>query len=65
MRSLIDHFLISEDVKQHVAKYYTVNNIDNNSDHAGIMLSIDLGLVIGMSTERKFTPRVAWYKATF
>lgn len=61
--SRIDHFFVSEYIKDHVS---SCNIIDNHlySDHVPLQLSIDIDIHHVETVERSFDVRKAWYKAS-
>ena len=61
--TLIDHFILSDNLKECVKSYSTKNSIDNCSDHCGILLSLDLSCETLKPVQSERAPRVAWYKA--
>ena len=38
--SLIDHFIVSENIQTHVEEYYTEDSIDNLSDHIPLFIQL-------------------------
>ena len=63
-RSHIDHFVVSNNLRGHIMKYYDVDSIDNRSDHLGIILELEQQIDHIPMSRKKYTPKTAWYKAT-
>ena len=62
-RSLIDHILVSENMKDILDDCYMFDDVSNGSDHIGIVSLFKLSCEFLASSTMKKTPRVAWYKA--
>lgn len=63
-RSLIDHIIVSKNLEQFLHQYYTVDSIDNTSDHLPVVAEFNFNCKY-LATERaKSEKRVAWYKAS-
>ena len=63
--STIDHFIVSEQLFQHcVLKQYLLHDIDNLSDHDVSCLHMQLDVTCFRLSDRVFTSRPSWAKAT-
>ena len=63
-RSLIDHFIVSDNILNCIIKYSTIDSFDCNSDHSAIMLTVDIPCSSVSYAKRNYEPKVAWYKAS-
>ena len=63
--SVIDHFLVSEQLFQHcVLKQYVSHDVDNMSDHDALCLRLQLDISCFRLSDRVFYSRPSWTKAT-
>ena len=60
-RSLIDHILVSSNVKDCVNSCTYVDNVDNSSDHIAIKVKLKLNCDYFASKDRIHTPKTALY----
>ncbi len=63
-RSLIDHMLISDNLKDIVEVCKTEDGIDNESYHIPVICSFNCKCTCLTEMQSQHYPRVAWYKAT-
>ena len=63
-RSHIDHVIVTENLNEYVNKYYTVDNIDNSSDHLPVIAEFVFTCEYLCTKKVSSTPRIAWYKAS-
>jgi hypothetical protein len=63
-KSHIDHFVVSNNLRGLIKRYYDVDSIYNKSDHLGIILELDQQIEHIPMSKKKYTPKTAWYKAT-
>ena len=60
--SIIDHFLISPNLKSSITSYEACTIYSNCSDHVPLVLSLDIDIEFHKTYEREFKPTVAWHK---
>ena len=63
-KTLIDHFLVSDNFKPAVLEYVTENTIDNCSDHKALILTLDMSCDSLKASHCQHSQKVAWYKAS-
>jgi len=63
-RSLIDHVVVNQNMKDYLTEFYTVDDIDNKSDHISVVANINISVEHFACTKKKHEPKVAWYKAS-
>ena len=63
-RSLIDHVLVSSNIKEFVKSCNPIDSIDNSSDHIAINVKLNLNCKYFTSKEITHLPKIAWYKAS-
>lgn len=64
-RSVIDHFICSENLHLSLSQYKSIHEGQNLSDHCPILLSISMDSVCHVEkTTRRFSPKAQWNKAT-
>ena len=63
-RSLIDHILISYNIRDCVKSCNSIDSVENNSDHIAINIELDINCDYFASSEISHLPRPAWYKAS-
>ena len=61
-RSLIDHFLVTENIQGFVNDFQVHESMNNSSDHIPIILNFDIKCEYFKLKERTFQPKIAWYK---
>ena len=62
--SIIDHFIVSDNLYMGIEEYESVHDGDNLSDHCPLLLKMNMSVNHGQSQERRYTRRFAWNKAT-
>ena len=63
-RSLIDHMLISNNCKDVVSAHFTIDDIENASDHLAVGTHVNIDCeYFNNSAEVNNVKRTAWYKA--
>ena len=63
-RSLIDHFFVTEALFNSLSHHYTIDSIDNVSDHCALLCSFKLNIKYCVRAEINSNERVKWQKAT-
>ena len=65
-RSLIDHFIVSDKIKDFVSCIYTIDSVDNPSDHVALCcdFNIDLNFIEVCIDKNNYEQRPCWYKAS-
>lgn len=61
-RSLIDHILITENVKDFICNFQSYETLDNSSDHIPLTLDLNINCEYLETKERIYKPKIAWYK---
>ena len=62
--STLDHFIISKSLFDYINEYRSLcGDVDNQSDHSAIIMSLSLNVKQHAINEQKFTPRKCWNKA--
>ena len=66
IRSLIDHFILSDNTMSGLHEYECIDAVENFSDHVAIMCTLDYAVQYCKSTEpaQKFISLPAWHKVT-
>ena len=65
-KSLIDHFIISSQILECVTNVCVMNDVENQSDHLPISLSINLPIEkVQIINERNFISKPKWFVADF
>ncbi len=63
--SIIDHIIISSSLMSTIKEYYVIDDIDNNSDHLPLLMTLDLSITkLTVLNERQFKSRPKWETAT-
>jgi len=62
-RSLIDHVLISDNLRKCVTSHFTIDDVDNASDHLAVVTEFSIACEDFAHVGAKFVPKTAWYKA--
>ena len=62
-RSLIDHIFVSDNMKYLIDSTYSIDNVDNESDHVAVITELKLNCDYFKTVPVKTEPRIAWYKA--
>ena len=61
-RSIIDHFIISDSLSEHINKHSTIDDVDNMSDHNPLYLQLSLPITIEhIEDTRQFEPKPKWH----
>ena len=63
-RSLIDHFLVSDNLYDNIMLYEAHNSIDNFSDHVALTCMFNNIILENETEDRIFRQHPAWYKAS-
>ena len=63
-RTLIDHVLISSNIRDHVKSCIPLDSVNNNSDHLAVRVELDVKCEYFSSKELSHKPKPAWYKVT-
>ena len=61
-RSFIDHFLVTENVQSFVKSCFTVDNIDNASDHLALISEFNINCTYFKTNQLNNQTGIAWYK---
>ena len=63
-RTLIDHFLVSENLNNLISEYSTIDNVENKSDHVALKCSLNISISYNCSTENEsYKNSPAWTSA--
>ena len=63
-QSLIDHILISDNMKDALLQCSSFDNVNNGSDHNALICKLDIACIYLDHTKANYTPKTAWYKAS-
>lgn len=63
-KSLIDHFIITENLRGHIMKYHCLDEGDNLSDHIPVVCHIDVPVSLQSSINVNFNVKSMWQKVT-
>ena len=61
--SLIDHILLTDTLFNSMTQYYTIDGVDNLSDHCALFCSIKLNIDYLVHNDKIYTERLSWCKA--
>ena len=61
-RSVLDHFIVPENVFPLITKHSVLHDVDNFSDHSPIPLSIDIVIDYTHVKTHMYRPCISWYK---
>ena len=62
--STLDHVIVSKSLFDYINEYRSLcGDVDNQSDHSSIIMSLSLNVKQHAINEQKFTPRKCWNKA--
>ena len=63
--SLIDHFIVSESIVSNIVDYFTVDSVDNLSDHLPLFFTYKCRIVSNITDSvPNFTPKPLWRSAS-
>ena len=63
-KSTIDHFMVTQNLRESIIKYESVFMNSNFSDHVPICLEMQIDVSYHEAFERKCKTNVAWHKCT-
>ena len=63
-RSLIDHVIVSQRMKDCISHYDIIDNVNNFSDHRCVNAKFRFDVEYFSNADKNSIPRIAWYKAS-
>ena len=64
VKSVLDHFIVSENLFSSVNRYYTEHEGDNTSDHSPVFMYLDIDCEHVATDDKTFVSKVSWKRAT-
>ena len=63
-RSVIDHIIVSESLSSQVLSYYSIDSVDNMSDHRVLVAELNFDVERMPKTARKYERKASWRSAS-